>query len=1375
MANREDNIKTKLEVSGEKEYRAACKGINTSLREIGSELKLVTAEYATNASSMEALTSKQDILKRTLEEQAKKAELAETALRNYRANGIEETNPAYQRMQTNLNNVRTEMARTQNQIDAISDSLNESVPAHEQFVAAAADADAQLGVLGAKLKSVSADYANNADSAEAMHAQMTVLKEIYDEQSRKVTELEKAYQAASAEYGENSTQALNLKKSLYECSAEMKSTKNQIDKLDDGLKSNSETTQKAKVDWEALGGAVAKGAKALGVGMAALATAAAAGAYKLGTAVVESYGEYEQLAGGVETLFGSSSQTVDDYAASIGSSVENIKKFQAENGLAVDGIIGPMTQGVIDEKYKSLTNTVRSAQDIVMKDAANAFSTAGLSANEYMETATGFAASLINGLGGDTVKAAELTNKAILDMADNANKTGTDMSSIQNAYQGFAKGNYTMLDNLKLGYGGTNEEMVRLINDSGILNEKISSMDGITFDQVISAIHAVQDGMGMSGVSADEAINTIQGSMGALGAAFDNLLTGLGTTDADIQALVGNVAEYLGYVINNITPVIENIVAALPTLFDAVIENIAGMLPVVVETATTLFNSLLSTLIALIPELTPAAVDMVMSLVDTIIANLPLLIDGAVQLVGALVSGIGTALPTLIPAAVQMITEIITGLIEAIPMLIEAADDIILGLADGLLAALPDLIAAIPQIIIGMQAAFWDAIPDLVDTGIQLLSALVGNIPAIIDAIVTAIPDLIMGVIANILDHIPDFVEAGVELLLGLVGNVGAIIMGLVEAVPAIITGLFNAFTDSANIAKIGEAGAQLWNGLVEGISNALSNAKDAVVSAFSGVIDWVKELFGIHSPSTVFASIGDFLLKGLGQGLLDGVSAVLDTVASVFGKIWDAIKSIFGFGGQSSESKEGKGIGSDIMSGVKGGIEGGKDDVEKAGQNAAKAALDAMAKEFGTTEGASTKTQAFGENLVKGINAGLGDVSADDFSGGVGKITEALETAINDALGMQSTGFFGWGGKSSEKFSGVGDNIISAIADGIEKSKGGSNAVKTAITGVIDEAATAGTESAKTNGSTVGEHIITAIADKIAADVGTITGKIPAMTTTIVAAFDARLADYIAAGQRIADKLAEGMDGNVTAITGKVDGMTTEIITTYEDQHGQYTDEGTAISDLIAEAMAANVTAITDQIPGMTQDILAALESHHPEYTDEGVQIDESVRTGMANKAGALTNEMNQIMIQIKGVIDGYNGELYACGRNMADGIWSGMRSMRSTLISRVRSMMQDIVAAVKDEMDINSPSKVFAGIGRYMAMGLGEGFGAEMRNTDTLIRRAVDGAVPGVQQYGGRSNNQGTTFAITQNVYANDTSYVEQQRQAAKNFRQIAREIAI
>ena len=348
-------------------------------------------------------------------------------------------------------------------------------------------------------------------------------------------------------------------------------------------------------------GGILKGA---GAAIGAVSAAAAAGAVAIGKAVVSAYAEYEQLVGGVDTLFKDASGKVQQYAA-------------------------------------------------------NAFQTAGMSGNEYMNLVTSFSASLINSLGGDTNLAADVANQAITDMADNANKMGTDLGTIQNAYQGFAKQNYTMLDNLKLGYGGTKTEMERLLADA-------QAISGIEYDissyaDVVEAIHVIQESMGVAGATAAEAEHTIEGSMNAMKAAIDNLIVGFGNADADIEQLCNNVVDAFQDVLTNITPVIENIISALPTALNALLATVGDLLPTLLDTVVDLFSQVLTTLLTMIPQLVPAVIEAVMTIVNTLIENLPLLVDAAVQIIVSLVEGIGSALPQLIPAAVQAIITIVEG------------------------------------------------------------------------------------------------------------------------------------------------------------------------------------------------------------------------------------------------------------------------------------------------------------------------------------------------------------------------------------------------------------------------------------------------------------------------------------------------------------------------------------------------------------------------------------------------------------------------------------------------------------------------------------------------------------------------------------------
>lgn len=347
---------------------------------------------------------------------------------------------------------------------------------------------------------------------------------------------------------------------------------------EDANKKIDETTDKAEKSeskfaavGEKIKSGLATAAKAGAVAIAGLATVAATGLGTLSVKAVQCYADYEQLVGGVETLFGAGGQSIDEYAKSIGVSVDEAS-----------------------DKYQDLM----TAQDAVMKHADEAYKTAGLSANAYMETVTSFSAALISSLDGDTVKAASVADKAIVDMADNANKMGSSMESIQNAYQGFAKQNYTMLDNLKLGYGGTKEEMQRLLDDAGKLaNQKF---DLSSYADIVEAIHVVQTNMGITGTTAKEAATTIQGSIGTMKAAWTNFLTGMADPDQDFDALLGNLVDSVVTVADNLIPRISALLPRLVTGLSQVAQSLAGYLPEIVQK---LLPALISGVAALTGEL----------------------------------------------------------------------------------------------------------------------------------------------------------------------------------------------------------------------------------------------------------------------------------------------------------------------------------------------------------------------------------------------------------------------------------------------------------------------------------------------------------------------------------------------------------------------------------------------------------------------------------------------------------------------------------------------------------------------------------------------------------------------------------------------------
>ena len=613
----------------------------------------------------------------------------------------------------------------------------------------------------------------------------------------------------------------------------------------------------------AMGSAISAVGKFSAAAVAAGATAVAA----LTKSAVESYADYEQLVGGVETLFKDSAGIVQEYAA-------------------------------------------------------NAFQTAGLSANDYMETVTGFSASLLQSVGGDTEEAARIADQAITDMADNANKMGSSMESIQNAYQGFAKQNYTMLDNLKLGYGGTKQEMERLLADA----EKLSGVhyDISNLNDVYEAIHVVQGELGITGTTAEEASTTIQGSAAAMKAAWQNMLTGIADENADFDGLINNLVKSIETFAQNIIPRVEQalkgvgkVVSGLaPIIVEALPGLVENVLPGFIDAIMEVVNSIVEAIPEVIPVLIQALVDIVTQLIECLAENLPTIIEAIIQGLEQIMNSLAENLPTIISGITQMLLQVVQVIISNAPQFLQAFLNLLLSFAEAELQALPQIIAALPTLINGiidflkqaipmvmdgfiqLMTSLCEALPEIIaaitevlpqlidgiisgiialipliiDCGIQLFIALIQNIGAIISGIAKALPDLITGIVEAILEHLPEIIECGVQLFIALIANLPTIIVELVKAVPQIIQALLEAFGEG--VSKFGEMGVNLvkglWNGFKSKLDEFFTNAKQW----FSNGVAKIKKSLGINSPSTVFADIGKYLVLGLDEGITDNISS---------------------------------------------------------------------------------------------------------------------------------------------------------------------------------------------------------------------------------------------------------------------------------------------------------------------------------------------------------------------------------------------------------------------------------------------------------------------------------------------------------------------
>lgn len=483
-------------------------------------------------------------------------------------------------------------------------------------------------------------------------------------------------------------------------------------------------------------------------------------------------------------------------------------------GAAATGL-GILTKQAVSaySAYEQLTGGVdtlfKTAYDQVMQYANNAYKTAGLSANAYMDTVTSFSASLIASLDGDTAEAAEKANGAITDMADNANKMGTAMESIQNAYQGFAKQNYTMLDNLKLGYGGTKEEMERLLADA----EKITGIhyDISSFADITDAIHVIQTELDITGTTAKEAATTVEGSINMTKASWENLVTGLGDSNSDIERLVSEFTTSTETMLSNLLPVIENI---LPKLSVGITELAANLLP---------------KLPPIISSLLPALVDGAVSLINSLVAILPALLQAVINVIPSVLSGIATIIVQGVPTLIQGIT-------QTIPMLVEALASIMLQIAESLPEQLPVFIEQMLTLIQDLATTIAENAPILIDAGIKLMLALAEGIVKSLPTIIEMLPTIITTIANVINDNMPTILMAGVQILMMLIEGIIQSIPVLIENIPKIIEAIV-AVWSAFNWLELGSKAITLLKNGIVGMLSALKGAGTMIFEAVEGAI----------------------------------------------------------------------------------------------------------------------------------------------------------------------------------------------------------------------------------------------------------------------------------------------------------------------------------------------------------------------------------------------------------------------------------------------------------------------------------------------------------------------------------------------------------
>lgn len=792
-----------VKLTGESEYRQALAQITQNLREVSSQMNVVSSAYDKNDNSIEALSSKSTVLNAKLDEQVNKLKVLQA------------------------------------QYTSMSQKYEENTQKHNDLVQEYEKEKAELDKIKNTLGTTSTAYIN---------------------QEKVVAELEKEVKKSTINQNANAQSMSNLRIQMNNASSDINKTEKEIKNLSKQMEEAEKSTddlgdsvedagKKAKTSSD--GFTVFKGILAnLGTqvinsvvnGLKSLSGAL----INIGKQAVGNYKAYQQLTGGVETLFGESADKVMQYS--------NV-----------------------------------------------AYKTAGISANEYMEQITSFSASLISSLGGDTAKASEYGNRAIIDMSDNANKMGTSMQMIQNAYQGFAKQNYTMLDNLKLGYGGTKTEMQRLIKDASQMTDVQKEL-GITVDagsmsfgNIVNAISVMQKKMGIAGTTTKEAGDTIEGSFNSMAGAWQNLLTGI-ASGQDISELINQLVNSVVTTAKNLIPTIQNSIKGIGSLVSGMLKEVVPLIikeipPLITETLPILndaINTAIHSILDVLPTVIQAINEMLPMIIQTILSMLPDIVDAGIQGVNALIDGISQAIPTLISMLPEIIVNIIDTILKHIPEIITTGTTLLTSLIEGIAKAIPELVKYLPTLIETFVQTIIENLPLIIDSGIQVINALVEGIDEAIISIVNEMPRIVMAIISGIINAIPKFIENGSKIVGSLIegmtnklGNVGemamTIVKTIIEAFKTLPSQMFNW-------------GKDMIQGLINGIKSMISNVGKAV----KGVADKIKSFLHFSRPDV--GPLRDYetympdMIKGMTDSLKEASPMLIDEVGNIAGQISNAM-----------------------------------------------------------------------------------------------------------------------------------------------------------------------------------------------------------------------------------------------------------------------------------------------------------------------------------------------------------------------------------------------------------------------------------------------------------------------------------------------------
>lgn len=1012
------------------------------------------------------------------------------------------------------------------------------------------------------------------------------------------------------------------------------------------------------------------------------------------------------------------------------------KKGLAITAGAVVGVgaaLGAMTKQSLDSVSKLEQNVggvetlFKKSSKTVIANANKAYKTAGMSANEYMQNVTSFSASLLQSCAKNTDKAAKVADMAMIDMSDNANKMGTNMVDIQNAYQGFAKQNYTMLDNLKLGYGGTKTEMERLLADA-------SKISGVKYDinnlaDVYNAIHVIQKELGITGTTSKEAATTIEGSMNSAKAAYDNFLNGSGSA----EELADSIAVMMENIGKNLGEIIPRLASTIPELFSTLWDDIKSEMQQGVQVGAEMITSILLGITEGIPDFLSVGGQVIMSLAGSISSASPQLITAAGTAILALGSGIMQALPQMISYGVQIITQIGNAISQAAPELIPKAIEALAQFALGLISALPQLITVGIQMITSLAQGLINSIPLLIE-----------YVPQIINAFCAAIDTGLLQLIA-----------AGVKIIANLVIGIVQAIPQLIAALPQIVLAIINVFTH-INLFSAGKAMiANLKNGIVSAKGNAVKAFSDLTQSLWKKITttNWLSA--GGNIVSKIASGISMFVSKAalnaqiLARVIMQNITKInwLDVGAKVVRKIASGLLSLAGKMGSTAKSLGMRAVtafrgiswgsvGSNIVKGIIGGIGAMAGSLVSKMQGLASSALSAAKKALGIKSPSRVFKKEVGKHIVTGIIAGI-----DTEQKNLKKTMESLcNTAVSSAKNASKKGNFEDIGKTFT------DGLSSAIDTQVSKA---TTAGKNLINKEIKSGKNKDTDQYDKKIKDLNKKIKKAKKEKkstksLEKQLKQVKDKKKAVADTYSQLGKSMITAYSNAVKQQGQQIISQAEKEIEELSASYQEKYNSLIQQRSDMISKLRSTG-SLYDLDGDLEAIKnyqnrIRALKGKIPDtLMQQILGMDVASANDYMEYLQSLDPDKYQDYINKWNEIYNgsesfgndffqsDLNDLEntyeTELTGRLNDLSKKINQIGQNTMKGFISGMQSQTKGMTKAVNSMCNSLIKSMKKKLKIKSPSRVVRDqVGKYLPLGLSAAFGKYMPQATVQMEKEID-----------------------------------------------------